>query len=193
MGEKRIQEMENEKGGSEEPMEVGQTLAETRKTILELKKSIEKAELGRRQNIKEIVLIREEVSKTTEITKRMMVSIMENKKSSETADKVLHEKLMQIKKAIVVVHKQIETQISQLQKEMVMVQDRLEVCEAKIVEVSRDVQSVKVEMQKMQEILMKIKAQGTSSVTNINVNNINSKTEVTKEIETKVKVMIEKW
>merc|ERR1719420_1586011 len=76
---------------------------------------------------------------------------------------------------------------------MVMVQDRLEVCEAKIVEVSRDVQSVKVEMQKMQEILMKIKAQGTSSVTNINVNNINSKTEVTKEIETKVKVMIEKW
>merc|ERR1712118_444402 len=99
----------------------------------------------------------------------------ENRESSEAADKELYEKLKQISSTSRAVHKRIETQIIQLEKEMIKVQHRLEASESKIIEVSRDVQSVKVEMKKMQEILMKINQQGsnvnTKTVTNIVNNN----------------------
>merc|ERR1719428_922415 len=178
--------MENANKSGEMPLAVEKSLVEIRKTVLEINKSIQKAETDRQQNIKLIHILRQELINVRKIVKKIVTTMKENKESSEAADRLLREKLARISQRSEKVHTRIVTQITQLEKDMIKVQDRLVVSETKIREVSREVQSMKVEMQKMQEILLRVKEQQSESVTNTRI-------EVTKTVETRIVEMTQKW
>eukprot|EP00746_Dinoflagellata_sp_MGD_P010951 gnl/MRDRNA2_/MRDRNA2_122811_c0_seq1.p1 gnl/MRDRNA2_/MRDRNA2_122811_c0~~gnl/MRDRNA2_/MRDRNA2_122811_c0_seq1.p1 ORF type:complete len:888 (+),score=218.55 gnl/MRDRNA2_/MRDRNA2_122811_c0_seq1:106-2769(+) len=183
--EKQVAEMESKKGGDKTPPEVEKSLVELRKIVLELKESTHVAETERSKNIEDISKIKEELTQVTAITNKMMTEIKENKEASEMVDKELRGELSKISKSTKAIHIRIETQTTRLEKEIIQVQDRLLVSETKIIETSREVQTMKIEMQKMQEILVKIKEQQSETTT---TNTYVEK--VTKEVESRVETMV---